>query len=67
MPHQWLEGNISPGHKCDVCSKLCGSKKKLQDFACLWCDAVVRCLFHFSLLMTSSYQLLCFIYKKPSC
>ncbi|XP_066926103.1 diacylglycerol kinase delta-like [Clytia hemisphaerica] len=42
MPHQWLEGNITPGQKCIVCGKLCGSKRRMQDFMCLWCDTVVH-------------------------
>ena len=44
MPHQWLEGNVTPGHKCVVCTKPCGSKRRLQDFTCLWCEAVVCAL-----------------------
>lgn len=42
MPHQWLEGNIPPGHRCVVCGKFCGSKRRLQDWMCLWCENVVH-------------------------
>ena len=42
MPHQWLEGNITPNSKCVVCEKFCGSKRRLQDWICLWCESVVH-------------------------
>ena len=41
MPHQWLEGNLTVSAKCSVCSKICGSVRKLQDWRCLWCKAMV--------------------------
>lgn len=42
MPHQWLEGNLPVSAKCVVCDKNCGSVRRLQDWRCLWCKAIVR-------------------------
>lgn len=43
MPHQWMEGNISPvSAKCIHCDKTCGSVMRLQDWRCLWCRATVH-------------------------
>ncbi|KAL3847643.1 hypothetical protein ACJMK2_018545 [Sinanodonta woodiana] len=42
MPHQWLEGNLPVSAKCAVCDKICGSVRKLQDWRCLWCKAMVH-------------------------
>ena len=42
MLHQWLKGNITPNAKCMGCGRPCGSKKRLQDFRCLWCNITVR-------------------------
>ncbi|KFQ08570.1 Diacylglycerol kinase delta, partial [Leptosomus discolor] len=39
MPHQWLEG-ISA--RCAVCDRTCGSVRRLQDWRCLWCKAIVH-------------------------
>lgn len=44
MPHQWLEGNLPVSAKCHVCDKTCGSVLRLQDWRCLWCKAMVRCI-----------------------
>jgi len=41
IPHQWMEGNLPVGSKCCMCEKPCGSKKRLQDFRCLWCKWTV--------------------------
>lgn len=41
MPHQWLEGNLPVSAKCVVCDKNCGSVRRLQDWRCLWCKAIV--------------------------
>lgn len=41
MPHQWLEGNLPVGARCAVCDKTSGSVRRLQDWRCLWCKAVV--------------------------
>ncbi|KAF6728228.1 Diacylglycerol kinase eta [Oryzias melastigma] len=42
MPHQWLEGNLPVSAKCMVCDKNCGSVRRLQDWRCLWCKAIVH-------------------------
>nr|XP_033802363.1 diacylglycerol kinase kappa isoform X1 [Geotrypetes seraphini] len=42
MPHQWLEGNLPVSAKCAVCDRACGSVRKLQDWRCLWCKAIVH-------------------------
>ncbi|XP_032237664.2 diacylglycerol kinase eta isoform X2 [Nematostella vectensis] len=42
MPHQWLEGNLTPGARCTVCERPCGSKRRLLDFRCLWCNMTVH-------------------------
>lgn len=42
MPHQWLEGNLPPSAKCDVCDRICGSKRCLQGLRCLWCNVMVH-------------------------
>eukprot|EP00794_Sanderia_malayensis_P011142 gene11142-12314_t len=42
MPHQWFEGNLPPNVRCCVCDNPCGSKRRLQDWACLWCDSVIH-------------------------
>ncbi|XP_057176267.1 diacylglycerol kinase delta isoform X2 [Triplophysa rosa] len=42
MPHQWLEGNLPVSAKCLVCDKNCGSVRRLQDWRCLWCKAIVH-------------------------
>uniref|UniRef100_A0A8C6NND7 Diacylglycerol kinase n=1 Tax=Nothobranchius furzeri TaxID=105023 RepID=A0A8C6NND7_NOTFU len=42
MPHQWLEGNLPVSAKCVVCDKTCGSVRRLQDWRCLWCKAIVH-------------------------
>ncbi|KAG8448081.1 hypothetical protein GDO86_015247 [Hymenochirus boettgeri] len=42
MPHQWLEGNLPVSAKCEVCDKTCGSVRRLQDWRCLWCKAIVH-------------------------
>ncbi|XP_064422780.1 diacylglycerol kinase delta [Latimeria chalumnae] len=42
MPHQWLEGNLPVSAKCAVCDKTCGSVRRLQDWRCLWCKAIVH-------------------------
>lgn len=44
MPHQWLEGNLPVSARCAVCDKTCGSVRRLQDWRCLWCKAIVRAL-----------------------
>ena len=41
IPHQWLEGNLPPSAKCSVCDQICGSKRRLQGFRCLWCNLMV--------------------------
>lgn len=41
MPHQWLEGNLPVSARCLVCDKNCGSVRRLQDWRCLWCKAIV--------------------------
>lgn len=41
MPHQWLEGNLPVSARCVVCDKNCGSVRRLQDWRCLWCKAIV--------------------------
>uniref|UniRef100_A0AAR2LJ48 Diacylglycerol kinase n=1 Tax=Pygocentrus nattereri TaxID=42514 RepID=A0AAR2LJ48_PYGNA len=41
MPHQWLEGNLPVSAKCVVCDRTCGSVRRLQDWRCLWCKAIV--------------------------
>ncbi|KAF3837345.1 hypothetical protein F7725_004809 [Dissostichus mawsoni] len=40
--HQWLEGNLPVSAKCVVCDKNCGSVRRLQDWRCLWCKAIVH-------------------------
>ena len=42
MPHQWLEGNLPVSARCAVCDRTCGSVRRLQDWRCLWCKAIVR-------------------------
>uniref|UniRef100_A0A4W4EEQ0 Diacylglycerol kinase n=1 Tax=Electrophorus electricus TaxID=8005 RepID=A0A4W4EEQ0_ELEEL len=42
MPHQWLEGNLPVSAKCVVCDRACGSVRRLQDWRCLWCKAIVH-------------------------
>ncbi|XP_061769497.1 diacylglycerol kinase delta isoform X2 [Nerophis ophidion] len=42
MPHQWLEGNLPVSARCVVCDKNCGSVRRLQDWRCLWCKAIVH-------------------------
>ncbi|XP_042336130.1 diacylglycerol kinase kappa isoform X2 [Sceloporus undulatus] len=42
MPHQWLEGNLPVSARCAVCDKTCGSVRRLQDWRCLWCKAIVH-------------------------
>ncbi|KAK7170763.1 hypothetical protein R3I94_000847 [Phoxinus phoxinus] len=42
MPHQWLEGNLPVSAKCEVCDRNCGSVRRLQDWRCLWCKAIVH-------------------------
>uniref|UniRef100_A0A4W6CKS6 Diacylglycerol kinase n=1 Tax=Lates calcarifer TaxID=8187 RepID=A0A4W6CKS6_LATCA len=42
MPHQWLEGNLPVSAKCVMCDKNCGSVRRLQDWRCLWCKAIVH-------------------------
>ncbi|XP_053537443.1 diacylglycerol kinase delta isoform X3 [Ictalurus punctatus] len=42
MPHQWLEGNLPVSAKCVVCDRTCGSVRRLQDWRCLWCKAIVH-------------------------
>jgi len=42
MPHQWFEGNLPPNSRCFVCDNTCGSKRRIQDWTCLWCDAVIH-------------------------
>ncbi|XP_041051199.1 diacylglycerol kinase eta isoform X2 [Carcharodon carcharias] len=42
MPHQWLEGNLPVSARCAVCDKACGSVRRLQDWRCLWCKAIVH-------------------------
>uniref|UniRef100_A0A8K9URC1 Diacylglycerol kinase n=1 Tax=Oncorhynchus mykiss TaxID=8022 RepID=A0A8K9URC1_ONCMY len=42
MPHQWLEGNLPVSAKCVVCDRNCGSVRRLQDWRCLWCTAIVH-------------------------
>lgn len=44
MPHQWLEGNLPVSAKCVVCDRTCGSVRRLQDWRCLWCKAIVSVL-----------------------
>ena len=40
-PHQWLEGNLPVSARCSVCDDVCGSKRRLQGFRCLWCNMMV--------------------------
>ncbi|XP_038631178.1 diacylglycerol kinase eta isoform X2 [Scyliorhinus canicula] len=42
MPHQWLEGNLPVSARCAVCDKACGSVRRLQDWRCLWCKAIIH-------------------------
>ncbi|XP_036380757.1 diacylglycerol kinase eta-like isoform X1 [Megalops cyprinoides] len=42
MPHQWMEGNLPVSAKCVVCDRNCGSVRRLQDWRCLWCKAIVH-------------------------
>ncbi|XP_072314899.1 diacylglycerol kinase delta isoform X2 [Eucyclogobius newberryi] len=42
MPHQWLEGNLPVSARCVVCDRNCGSVRRLQDWRCLWCKAIVH-------------------------
>lgn len=42
MPHQWMEGNLPVNAKCCVCDKTCGSIRRLSDWRCLWCHAMVH-------------------------
>ncbi|KAM6909137.1 diacylglycerol kinase delta isoform 2-T2 [Xenentodon cancila] len=42
MPHQWLEGNLPVSAKCVMCDRNCGSVRRLQDWRCLWCKAIVH-------------------------
>ncbi|NWR62467.1 DGKD kinase, partial [Bucorvus abyssinicus] len=42
MPHQWLEGNLPVSARCTVCDRTCGSVRRLQDWRCLWCKAIVH-------------------------
>ena len=41
-PHQWLEGNLPVSARCSVCDEVCGSKRRLQGFRCLWCNIMVN-------------------------
>ncbi|KAM4611997.1 LOW QUALITY PROTEIN: diacylglycerol kinase delta [Polymixia lowei] len=41
MPHQW-RGNLPVSARCVVCDKNCGSVRRLQDWRCLWCKAIVH-------------------------
>ncbi|XP_068918570.1 diacylglycerol kinase kappa [Petaurus breviceps papuanus] len=42
MPHQWLEGNLPVSARCASCDRMCGSVRRLQDYKCLWCKAVIH-------------------------
>uniref|UniRef100_A0A674I9N4 Diacylglycerol kinase n=1 Tax=Terrapene triunguis TaxID=2587831 RepID=A0A674I9N4_9SAUR len=42
MPHQWLEGNLPVSARCAVCDRTCGSVRRLQDWRCLWCKAILH-------------------------
>ncbi|KAJ8401788.1 hypothetical protein AAFF_G00377590 [Aldrovandia affinis] len=42
MPHQWMEGNLPVSAKCVMCDRNCGSVRRLQDWRCLWCRAIVH-------------------------
>src|SRR4029434_6931015 len=41
MPLSWLEGTLPVSAKCVVCDRNCGSVRRLQDWRCLWCKAIV--------------------------
>ncbi|KFV70228.1 Diacylglycerol kinase delta, partial [Dryobates pubescens] len=42
MPHQWLGGTLPVSARCAVCDRACGSVRRLQDWRCLWCKAIVH-------------------------
>ncbi|XP_027693437.1 diacylglycerol kinase delta-like [Vombatus ursinus] len=42
MPHQWLEGNLPVNARCASCDRMCGSVRRLQDYKCLWCKAIIH-------------------------
>ncbi|KAJ3018419.1 hypothetical protein HKX48_002920 [Thoreauomyces humboldtii] len=40
--HQWVEGNLSLGAHCAVCTGSAGSEPTLKDMRCIWCDISVH-------------------------
>ncbi|KNC99895.1 uncharacterized protein SPPG_05267 [Spizellomyces punctatus DAOM BR117] len=40
--HQWVEGNLSLGARCQVCYASAGSEPTLKDMRCIWCDVTVH-------------------------
>ncbi|KXJ26244.1 Diacylglycerol kinase eta [Exaiptasia diaphana] len=67
MPHQWLEGNLVPGSRCNVCERQCGSKRRLQDFRCLWCNATVHTTCKPSLSRKCTFGENCLSILSPLC
>ncbi|KAK3726917.1 hypothetical protein QZH41_016706 [Actinostola sp. cb2023] len=67
MPHQWLEGNLVPGSRCSVCDRQCGSKRRLQDFRCLWCNATVHTSCKSTLTTKCTFGENCLSILSPLC
>lgn len=66
MPHQWLEGNLPVSARCAVCDRTCGSVRRLQDWRCLWCKAIVRMCPSLSPLPQHRQHCPCLGHHRPS-
>ncbi|XP_078393448.1 diacylglycerol kinase epsilon [Cetorhinus maximus] len=42
QPHHWVRGNLPICNSCWVCGLQCGSRPRLCDYRCVWCQRVAH-------------------------
>ncbi|XP_062069219.1 diacylglycerol kinase theta [Lepus europaeus] len=65
--HHWREGNLSPGARCEVCRKTCGSSDVLTGVRCEWCGVQAHASCSAALGPECTFGRLCSVLLPPAC
>ncbi|XP_030762048.1 diacylglycerol kinase theta isoform X2 [Sitophilus oryzae] len=63
--HQWREGNLPSGSKCEYCRKTCSNTECLSGFRCEWCRMTCHAACHVNVESDCTFGMLGPIYLPP--
>ncbi|XP_076252009.1 diacylglycerol kinase theta isoform X8 [Rhynchophorus ferrugineus] len=63
--HQWREGNLPSGSKCEHCRKTCSNTECLSGYRCEWCRMTCHAACHLNIESNCNFGLLGPIFLPP--